>query len=132
MWRWDRAKSSIFLSFILFSFFPSRNSSFGHFLDFNFSHNSISLISQFQSSLFVVLNRHVYEVWTFLLFSTVCFTDLGKLNLKTMVWFLAWVNICHCPSCLKKWSLLQEWSKATQKNRLANNDLNPWNSRYLK
>ncbi len=62
--------------------------------------------------------------------TTVFFTNLGKLKLTMVVQLQALVNFCYCPSCLLKWSSLQNWSKSTQNNQLANNDLNPWNSLY--
>ncbi len=46
---------------------------------------------------------------------TVCFTDLGKLNLLMVVRFKARANFCYCISCLKKWSSLQRWSNWTRK-----------------
>ncbi len=51
---------------------------------------------------------------------TVCFTDLGKLELRIVVWFQPRANFWYCPSCLKKWSLLQKWLESFQNNRLDN------------
>jgi hypothetical protein len=50
-----------------------------------------------------------------ILVDTLCFTNLGKLNLIIVVRFSARANSRCCPSCLKKWSSLQKWSKLTQK-----------------
>ncbi len=62
---------------------------------------------------------------------TVCFTDLGKLNLPMVEQFKAQANFCYCPSCIIKWSSLLKWSKSTQNKWLANNGLNLWNSLYV-
>ncbi len=57
--------------------------------------------------------------------------------IKTSWIFIWWFDFklelifCHCPSCLKKLGSLQKWSKSTQSNWLANNDLNVWNSMYV-
>ncbi len=47
---------------------------------------------------------------------TVCFTDLGKLNLA---------NFRNCPSCLKNKACVKRGQNRLENNRLANNDLNP-------
>jgi hypothetical protein len=54
---------------------------------------------------------------------TVCFTDLGMLNLLMLTPIEALANFCHCPSSPKKQCLLKEWSKLT--------DLNQCNRLYM-
>jgi hypothetical protein len=46
---------------------------------------------------------------------TVCFIDLGKLNLAMVVRFPTQASFSFCLNCLNKWSLFQKWSKLTQK-----------------
>ncbi len=47
------------------------------------------------------IGRSDWKVWAY----TELFTDLGKLNFLMVVWFWAWANFHHCPSCLKKATL---------------------------
>ena len=47
--------------------------------------------------------------------STVRITNLDKLNLVEIRNSLAKADFYYCPSCLKKWCLLQKWSQLTQK-----------------
>jgi hypothetical protein len=66
----------------------------------------------------------------FLMYYTVCFINLGKLNLLMVVRFKAQAIFFYWPSPLKKWSLFQKWSKLTLKWSSSYFDLNSWNSMY--
>ncbi len=83
-------------------------------------------------NVFNLINNWVTNLIKVTQSSTVCFTDLSKLNLLKLVQSAAQANFCYLPSSLKIWSLIQKQSKMNQKEWSCYINLNLLNTLYLR